>query len=75
MVVGLSMLTFGSAAAVGVDGAAPIFEVLDVDCCDTGGDLDVGGSGGDVVPGGPPGHDISRVCCSASSLLWMLTVL
>ena len=75
MVVGLSMLTFGSAATAGVDGAAPILEVLNVDGCDTGGDLDVGGSSGDVVPGGPPGHYISRVGCSASFLLWMLTVL
>ena len=47
MVVGLSMLTFGSAATAGVDGAAPIFEVLNEDGCDTGGDLDVGGSSGD----------------------------
>ena len=61
MVVGLSMFTFGSAAATGVDGAAPILEVFDVDGCDLGGDLDVGGLGGDVVPGGPPGHGISRV--------------
>ena len=69
------MFTFGSAAATGVDDAAPIFEVLDVDGCDLGGDLDVGGSGGDVVPWGPPGHGISRACCSSSLLLWMLSAL
>ena len=45
MVVGLSMFTFGFAAATGVDGAAPIFKVFDVDRCYLGGDLDVGGSG------------------------------
>ena len=44
MVVGLSIFTFGSAAATGTDGFAPIFEIPNVDCCDLGGDLDVGGS-------------------------------
>ena len=45
MVVGLSMLTLGFAAATGADGAAPILKVFDVDCGYLGGDLDVGGSG------------------------------
>ena len=45
MVVGLSMFTFGFAAAIGADGAAPILKVFDVDRCYLGGDLDVGGSG------------------------------
>ena len=61
MVVGLSMFTFGFAAATGADGAAPIFKILDVDRSDLGGDLNVGGSGRDVVPGGPPGHGITWV--------------
>ena len=72
MVVGLSILTFGSAAATGTDGVAPIFEIPNVDRCDLGGDLDVGGSGGDVVPGGPPGHVLDRVCCCSFLLLWVL---
>ena len=73
MVVGLSIFTFGSAAATGTDGAAPILKILNVDRCDLGGDLDVGGSGGDVVPGGPPGHGIDRVCCGSSLLFRMFS--
>ena len=75
MVVGLSMLTFGSAATAGVDDVAPILEVLYVDGCDAGGDLDVGCSSRDVVPRGSPWHYFSVVGGSASFVLWMLTVL
>ena len=59
IVVGLSMFTFGSAATAGVDDVCPILEVSDIDSSDSGGDLDVGGSGGDVVPWRPPWHSIS----------------
>ena len=56
IVVGLSIRTFGSAATAGVDDVAPIFEVPDVDCSDPRCDLDIGGSGGDVVSGRSSWH-------------------
>ena len=51
IVVRLSIRTLGSAATAGVDDHCPILNVPYIDGGDPCGDLDVGSSCGDVVPG------------------------